>query len=105
MKETNENVVIAFCKHHYAEGGNLQSMNNRLYSYRTCLAEFDENGNLWVNVTRYSNTTSKHLGKLLRQLQRREMTYTMVTDFPCGGCGNLKEYPTTKQAFKSYKTL
>lgn len=40
--------------------GSLSSTGDCLYSYSTCIAEFDNHGRLWYNNTRYSNTTSHH---------------------------------------------
>lgn len=45
----------------------LSAVDGRLFSYNTCIAEFDKNGWLWINTTKYSVTTSKHQSMLKAQ--------------------------------------
>ena len=55
----NKEVVEAFLSGDVATGSNLCSTGYKLFSYRTCIAEW-HGGYLIVNTTRYSNTTSRH---------------------------------------------
>lgn len=55
----NKEVVEAFLSGDVATGSNLRSTGYKLFSYRTCIAEWYD-GYLLINITRYSNTTSKH---------------------------------------------
>ena len=58
----NEKVVIAFSHREKAKSstGSLWSTGDCLYSYNTCIAEYDKEGKLYVNLTKYSVTTSHH---------------------------------------------
>lgn len=56
----NIDVVKNFLNMVPASAYNLSSSGDRLFSYRTCIAEFDKKGRLWYNGTKYSNTTSRH---------------------------------------------
>lgn len=56
----NIDVVKNFLNGIAVSANNLSSSGDRLFSYRTCIAEFDEKGRLWYNGTKYSSTTSKH---------------------------------------------
>ena len=61
----NRDVAKDFVNGNKAEGSNLHTIsNNRLYSYQTCICERakDEKGGIfyYLNVTRYSPTTTKH---------------------------------------------
>lgn len=66
----NEDVIKAFIHREIAKSnsGNVLSTGNKLYSYRTCIAEYND-GNLYVNLTKYSITTSRHQSLLLRNVQ------------------------------------
>lgn len=55
----NKEVVEIFLSEEAAIGSNLYSTGDKLFSYRTCIAEW-YGGYLIVNTTRYSNTTSRH---------------------------------------------
>lgn len=55
----NKEVVEAFLSGDVAVGSNLYSTGDKLFSYITCIAEWYD-GHLLVNITGYSNTTSKH---------------------------------------------
>lgn len=58
----NEEVVIAFSHRERAKSstGSLWSTGDCLYSYSTCTAEYTKDGKLYVNLTKYSTTTSHH---------------------------------------------
>lgn len=78
----NSEVVEAFLKRKIAVnwGGSLSSTGTKLFSYATCIAEWS-NDSLIVNLTRYSNTTSKHLYYLKRSYQGN---YHTVFGVPIG---------------------
>lgn len=60
--------------------GNLSSIGDCLYSYQTCIAEFDKEGRLWYNKTKYSKTTSHHQS----MLERSANIYREVDNIPRG---------------------
>lgn len=66
----NEEVVIAFSHREEAKSstGSLWSTGDCLYSYSTCIAEYDKDGRLYVNLTKYSTTTSHHQTLVKRHL-------------------------------------
>lgn len=74
----NEEVVIAFSHRERAKSstGSLWSTGNCLYSYSTCIAEYTKNGKLYVNLTKYSTTTSHHQALVKRHLF--DVTYRFV---------------------------
>lgn len=69
MGYTNKVVVDMFLRGIECESttGNLSCGTSRLFSYSTCIAEFDSDGNLWFNETKYSCTTSHHQGLVKRE--------------------------------------
>lgn len=66
----NEEVVIAFSHREKAKSstGSLWSTGDCLYSYSTCIAEYNKEGRLYVNLTKYSTTTSHHQTLMNRHL-------------------------------------
>lgn len=66
----NEEVVKAFCEGKKAKSstGSLWSTGDCLYSYYTCIAEYTKDGKLYVNLTKYSTTTSHHQTLVNRHL-------------------------------------
>ena len=66
----NEEVVKAFARREIAKNstGSLWSNGNCLYSYSTCIAEYTKDGKLYVNLTKYSTTTSHHQTLVKRHL-------------------------------------
>lgn len=56
-----------------SDSGNLISTGDRLFSYNTCIAEWLENNDLALNVTKYSSTTSRH-----QNLLRRKIIYSSI---------------------------
>ena len=46
--------------------GSLHTCFNRLYSYNICIAQFEKD-TLFVNVTKYSVTSSIHVNKVLNK--------------------------------------
>lgn len=66
----NIDVIKAFSNREKARSstGSLESIGDRLYSYATCIAEYDKYGRLYINLTKYSCTTSHHQSILNRLL-------------------------------------
>lgn len=66
----NEDVIKAFRNREHANSytGSLWSTGDCLYSYSTCIAEYNKNDNLYVNLTKYSVTTSRHQTLMKRYL-------------------------------------
>lgn len=63
----NKEVIDKFLNKEVGNGSNLVSTGTRLFSYQTCIAEWD-NDSLYLNKTYYSNTTSRYLNMLIRKL-------------------------------------
>lgn len=73
----NEDIVKDFCLRIESSNRNLTSVNNKLFSYQTCIAEFvGDNFRLILNTTNYSVTTSRH-----QNLLRRMLSYYNILDF------------------------
>lgn len=70
-----------------AHSGTLFSINNKLYSYDTCIAQ-KVNDKVYLNCTKYSMTTSHHQG-----LVRRVCNPILIpcTTIPIG-INNLNKY-------------
>lgn len=73
----NKDVVIAFLQREKANSStyNLRSTGNCLYSYFTCIAEFNKDGNLYINLTKYSLTTSRHQTLLNKYLEKNNFKF------------------------------
>lgn len=82
----NKEVCEAFLNRESAMGSNLYSDGHKLFSYSTCIAEWEGYDNkLYVNSTKYSVTTSIHQSYLRNSLSRIwniEVKY--VTNIPKG---------------------
>lgn len=80
----NEEVVIAFSHKERATNstGSLWSTGDCLYSYNTCIAEYDKEGKLYVNLTKYSKTTSNHQTIVCKYLHSKiyEIVYCVDRD-------------------------
>jgi hypothetical protein len=85
MKLKNEKVIAEFIKQdNYdveSHTGNLWTtrQNNELWNYRTMIAKFDhESKKLFINVTKYSVTTSKIQTYLKRESRYAPAGYEIV---------------------------
>lgn len=85
----NKEVAYAFTCRRPATGSNLMSTGDRLYSYNTCIAQYDDDNTLYVNLTKYSGTTSRHQTYLKWHL--RNNTFKEVFNVP-RGIHNIKPY-------------
>lgn len=63
---SNQRVIDSFLRKEINSSGHLMSDGKRLISYQTCIAQYTSLGDLLVNMTSYSVTTSKHRNMLLR---------------------------------------
>lgn len=68
----NKDVIEGFIRGEVCNTLHLFSTGDRLLSYNTCIAEVVGEV-LYINKTRYSVTTSRHLGLLLRKLDNRKI--------------------------------
>lgn len=68
----NKDVIEGFIRGEVCSTLHLFSTGDRLLSYNTCIAEV-VGEILYINKTRYSVTTSKHLELLLRRLDNRKI--------------------------------
>lgn len=75
----NEDVVKCFLNRRAAVVTNLRSTGDALYSYNTCIAEFDAQGTLYINATSYSVTSSKHRN-YVRKLSKNKFNTIEVKD-------------------------
>ena len=66
----NIEVIKCFMKWHPAKSssGNLRSTGEKLFSYNTCIAEW-VNDYLFVNLTKYSSSTSRIQNMLFKELR------------------------------------
>ena len=84
---TNQQVIQKFSKGEPCNGANLWSTGQRLYSYQTCIAQWETTGKkLIVNKTKYSRTTSgKHQSPLFNAIRdRKDIEIIEVKDCPWG---------------------
>lgn len=67
----NKEVVKCFLKQLDAIGSNLTSTGIRLISYNTTIAEWKD-GCLIINHTKYSNTSTRHLNMLVKEMSHTQ---------------------------------
>lgn len=63
-------VIDKFVCKQYGSGSNCMSTGEKLYSYNTCIGQWVGNV-VYINTTKYSNTTSKLQNYLLAQIRAR----------------------------------
>jgi len=66
-----------------ASNGRLYIEDNKIMNYNTCLAEI-VHGNWYVNITKYSPTTSKHQNRIVRGLKERGHNPILLDLMPIG---------------------
>lgn len=85
---SNEKVIESFLNQDtdYIQNRSVRVSRNKLFSYSTCIAQFGNinKNRLYINRTRYSNTTSKHLFTLKRLIEKyhKELDVIYVEDVP-----------------------
>lgn len=73
-------------------GTNMMVVKGRLFSYRTLIAEVVEyNKVVAVNVTKYSNTTTKQVNYLLAHLDNLLLNVVKIDNVPKNFDGSLSE--------------
>lgn len=93
----NSEVVAAFLNRKIAanRGSSLSSTGTKLFSYATCIAEWNDDS-LIINLTKYSVTSSKHLYYLKRSYQGN---YHTVLKVPIGE-SSLSKYQSNNRITK-----
>ena len=86
----NIKVIEAFINKKSGNSLNLHSNGNKLFSYQTCIAEWNEDV-LLLNITKYSITTSKHLTYVLRCVPIY-MDVIKLNNIPKGAINLIKFY-------------
>ena len=74
-------VVEAFCKREVSHNSSLSSSGERLFSFKTCIAQINSEG-LILNDSKYSVTSAKHKG-ILRRVHKWK-TVQLVQNVPTG---------------------
>lgn len=88
----NKEVCKAFSYKEKATGSNLMSTGDKLFSYSTCIAEWD-GAYLILNKTKYSTTTSKHQTYLYRAIHHTMLDmYIKEVDDVARGTSSLKQF-------------
>lgn len=81
---TNFSVIKAFVNNEPASTTNLHTTGDKLVSYFTTIAQRDKEGNVFVNVTKYSPTTSKMQNNLKHELEKRGIPFQTVNNIHMG---------------------
>lgn len=90
MKMRNQNVIENFIHQIFeGKGSNLYIDNNKLVNYNTTIAQW-ENGTLLLNVTKYSQTTSKNQN-IIKKLAENLINVIELDNVPMNTY-NLKKY-------------
>lgn len=80
----NKSVVLSFINKSPAYSTNLRSIDNKLYSYNTCIAEYlgfiDGCETIIVNKTKYSKTTSTIQNMLIDTLNKLGVYRIYIVD-------------------------
>ena len=59
--------------------GSMHFVNSTLYSYNTAIGQYNKkDGTFVVNMTKYSQTTTKQRNLLIKALKERKIRYTEV---------------------------
>lgn len=77
----NKDVIDAFLTgENHCKTGSMEFIPpDKLYSYSTCIAEYDDE-ELLVNMSKYSVTTTRHQSELIRQIG--QIPCTLLTNIP-----------------------
>ncbi len=63
----NDELIRKFLMKQSGIGNNLFSNGNKLVSYTTCIAQYDDRGVLHINTTEYTHSSNEHLQMLLNE--------------------------------------
>lgn len=80
---TNNEVVRNFWNHKVGKSLNMKSTGDKLFSYKTCVAEW-RGQTLYVNTTKYSRTTSKQTCELFVFASGYKRNHGKVEYVDCG---------------------
>lgn len=97
---TNKEVVEAFVGKLASSTGNLMSSGDKLMSYQTCIAQWEDQKGisyLFVNTTYYSNTTSRYLNLLLERIKNVPRHICLIFHSVPIGTSDLMDYFNTLQ--------
>ena len=86
----NEDVIVNYASGYSSSAGNVRGEGNKLYSYNTCIAQ-RMGPDIIINMTYYSNTTSRHRNMLLKYLTRYIPKKIYIDNVPIG-TQDLREY-------------
>jgi hypothetical protein len=78
-----EKFIVGGLEKGNASGGRLYIEDNKIINYGTCLAEI-VHGNWYVNITKYSRTTTTHQNKIVRTLKERGQNPILLENVPMG---------------------
>jgi hypothetical protein len=78
-----EKFIVGGLEKGNASGGRLYIEDNKLINYGTCLAEV-KHGNWYVNITKYSRTTTTHQNRIVRTLKERGHNPILLDLMPMG---------------------
>jgi hypothetical protein len=81
--ELIEKFVVGGLEKGNASGGRLYIEDNKIMNYNTCLAEIVR-GTWYVNITKYSRTTTTHQNKIVRTLKERGQNPVLLDLMPIG---------------------
>ena len=71
--------------------GSMHFVNSILYSYYTAIGQYNKkDGTFIVNMTKYSQTTSKQRNLLIKALKERKINYTEVDKVKMGTTNLIK---------------
>ena len=71
--------------------GSMHFVNNTLYSYDTAIGQYNKkDGTFIVNMTKYSQTTTKQRNLLIKALKERKIMYTEVDKVKMGTTNLIK---------------
>lgn len=79
----NEEVIKAFLNRKEAKSytGSLWCNEYKLFSYHTCIAEFNKDDELYLNLSKYTRTTTRHQQLLVANLKNK-INNKIVYDIP-----------------------
>lgn len=71
--------------------GTMHFVNSTLYSYNTAIGQYNKkDGSFIVNMTKYSQTTTKQRNLLIKALKERKIRYTEVDKVKMGTTNLIK---------------
>lgn len=108
----NKDFIYNFCKGNFDENkvyrcNNLTIKDGRLFSYNTCIAEYeaDYTNSVIINMTKYSSTTSRHQNLMMQYFNeyRHGLSWIVYDDVPINTI-NLSRYDYDKMRERQSKS-